>query len=242
MAMTKEEKIAKNYLMRVLATDGYSTYAKIFSKFDFNFTSDPDVVAYLDPARGVIVANRGLDEFQISVIIRHEILHDYLKHEKRLLTKLAVEHGLDPDDLDDIAIRDLKNELYGNKDFNIAGDYEISNKGYTDKDKKTVRNIILNGRTLSGLVTEDDHPEWTELSIEEMFDELRKEKQKMKPDEDVIIGVLLPLKSALDSVIQTGGCDIFVGVDGVMYSSQSVVDYAKQNGIGNIIRQNGGTK
>ena len=76
MGMTKEEKIAKNYLRRVLSTDGYPTYAKIFEKFEFHFTSDPMVVAYLDPKRGVIVANRGLDENQISVIIRHEILHE----------------------------------------------------------------------------------------------------------------------------------------------------------------------
>ena len=58
MSMTREEKTAKNYLGRVLSTNGYPTYAKIFQKFDFNFTNDPSVVAYLDHQRGVIVANR----------------------------------------------------------------------------------------------------------------------------------------------------------------------------------------
>ena len=230
MGMTKEEKIAKNYLRRVLSTDGYPTYAKIFEKFEFHFTSDPMVVAYLDPKRGVIVANRGLDENQISVIIRHEILHDYLKHEKRLLDKLAKEHDLDPDALDDIAINDLKKELYSNKDFNIAGDYEISNRGYTERDKKTVRNIILNGRTLSGLVTEDDHPEWADLSIEEMFDELRKEKQKIEPEDDVINGVMLSeIDPAVADIAKQLGSDVFVGMDGVIYSSPKVIAGLKQS-------------
>ena len=232
MGMTKEEKVAKNYLMRVLSTEGYPTYAKIFQKFEFHFTSDPGVVAYLDPKRGVIVANRGLDEFQICVIIRHEILHDYLKHEKRLLDKLAKDHGLNPDDLDDIAINDLKKELYSNKDFNIAGDYEISNRGYTEKDKKTIRNIILNGRTLSGLVTEDDHPEWKDLSIEEMFDELRKEKQQIEPEDDVINGVMLSeIDERVKNIADMIGSDVFVSIDGTIYSSPEVIEGLKKAGM-----------
>ena len=210
MSMTREEKTAKNYLGRVLSTDGYPTYAKIFQKFDFNFTNDPSVVAYLDPQRGVIVANRGLNEHQICVIIRHEILHDYLRHEKRLLDKLAKDKNLDPDDLDDITIQELKKDLYSNKDFNIAGDYEISNRGYTDKDKETIRNIELNGRILSGLVTEDDHPEWVNMSIEDMFDELKKEKDKIKPEDDIVLGAM--------------SSDYFVGIDGVLYAGPDTLN------------------
>lgn len=209
--MTREEKIAKQYLRRVLNTDGYPTYSKIFEKFDFNFTNDPGVVAYLDPKKGVIVANRGLNENQISTIIRHEILHDYLRHEKRLLDKLAKDRGLNPDELDDIAIKDLEKDLYSNADFNIAADYEISNRGYTDKDKKTVREIELNGRQLSGLVTEDDHPEWVELSVEEMFDELRKERKKVKPEDNAILGQMSP----------DGG--YFVAADGTVYASPEAI-------------------
>lgn len=220
MSMTREEKVAKNYLRRVLSTNGYPTYAKIFEKFDFNFTKDPGVVAYLDPEKGIIVANRGLDENQICVIIRHEILHDYLRHEKRLLNKLAAEKGLDPDDLDDLSIKDLKKDLYSNKNFNIAGDYEISNRGYTDRDKETVRNISLNGRILSGLVTEDDHPEWANMSIEEMFDELRKEQENIKPEENIVMGVMAPLPKGITE-------PIFIGVDGVIYSDPSTLEKLK---------------
>ena len=206
MSMTREEKAAKYWISRVLSSDGYPTYAKIFSKFELNLTNDPSVIAYMVPNEGKIVINRGLDEQQASVTIRHEILHDYLRHEKRLLDKLAKDRNLDPDALDDLTLNDLKHDLYSNNDFNVAADYEISNRGYTDKDKKNIRNIVLNGRLLSGLVTEDDHPEWVDLSVEEMFDKLRKERSKMKADSDqVIMGALSP------------NGDVFIGVDGVVY-------------------------
>ena len=55
---------------------------------------------------------------------------------------------------------------------NIAGDYEISNRGYTEQDKRIARSIMLNGKVLSGLVTEDQHPDWVDLSFEEMYDRL----------------------------------------------------------------------
>lgn len=206
MSMTREEKAAKHYLSRLLASDGYPTYAKIFSNFDLHLTNDPGVIAYMEPNKGIITINRGLDEHQASVTIRHEILHDYLQHEKRLLDKLAKDRGIDPDDLDDLTIDDLRKDLYSNADFNIAADYEISNRGYTEKDKKNIRNININGRILSGLVTEDEHPDWVDLSVEEMFEKLRKEKQKMKPDDNgVIMGALL------------SDGNTFVSVDGVVY-------------------------
>ena len=208
MSMTREEKAAKYFLSRVLSTEGYPTYAKIFSKFDLNFTNDPSVIAYMEPNKGRIVINRGVDETQASVLIRHEILHDYLRHEKRLLDKLAKDKNLDPDDLDDITIKDLKKDLYSSDIFNIAADYEISNRGYTDKDKQTVKNIELNGRVLSGLVTEDDHPDWIDLSVEEMFDELRKQREKDLQD-----------KKNEKNYTYGGFIDetTFVGIDGVVY-------------------------
>lgn len=194
MAMTKQEKLLKLWLIRKLKSQGYLTYAKILREFDIQLLSEnSSAVAYLDPAKGLFAMHPTLDDNQVSVIIRHEILHAYLQHEKRLLDKLAKEHGLNPNELDDLSIKELKQELYSNSLFNIAGDYEISNKGYTDKDKEIARNIIFNGRVVSGLVTEDEHPDWVDMSIEEMFDELRKEKQQDKnsgDDEKIVLGAL----------------------------------------------------
>lgn len=213
--MTREEKSAKYYLSRLLSSDGYPTYAKIFSRFDLHLTSDPNVIAYMEPTKGTITINRGLDENQASVTIRHEILHDYLQHEKRLLDKLAKDRGINPDDLDDLTINDLRKDLYSNADFNIAADYEISNRGYTDKDKQNIRNINLNGRILSGLVTEDEHPDWIDLSVEEMFDKLKKEKQKMKPEDNAIMG-------AFD------GDDVFIAADGTIYAPPETLEKLKK--------------
>ena len=136
MAMTRQEKVLKLWLIRKLKSQGYLTYAKILREFDVILLREgSSAVAYLDPARGEFAMNPSIDYNQASVIIRHEILHAYLQHEKRLLAQLAKEHELNPDDLDDMSVDELKQELYSNKLFNIAGDYEISNRGYTEKDK-----------------------------------------------------------------------------------------------------------
>ena len=175
MAMTRKEQLAKEQIIKVLQTTGYPTYASLLDLFHVNLTEDPNVVAYMEPGKGRIVLNSGLDINQVSTVVRHEILHEYLNHHKRLLNKLAKERNLDPDKLDDLSIKELENSLYSNKAFNIAGDYEISNRGYTDNDKRIARGIMLNGKRLKGLVTEDDHPDWVDLPLEDMYDLLRDE-------------------------------------------------------------------
>ena len=87
MSMTKLERLAKEEVLTILSEEGYPTYAKLLSKFELNLTADPGVVGYMEPAKGRIVLNRGLDIEQVSVIARHEILHFYLEHERRLLQK-----------------------------------------------------------------------------------------------------------------------------------------------------------
>lgn len=215
MSMTREERIAKNEILRILARSGYPTYASLLDEFEVNLTEDPGVVGYMEPNKGRIVLNRGLDLDQVSTIVRHEILHQYLEHEKRLLKNLSKNKNLNFDDLDDASIDDLKHELYSNKDFNYAADYEISNRGYTDKDKDIIRNIKLNGQILNGLVTEDDHPEWVEMSVEEMYNELQKLRKKdseIEPEEEIIYG---------DFIDDT----TFVDNDNEVLGSGSLIDY-----------------
>lgn len=184
MSMTREERATKEYIQNKLAKQGYPTYASILGNFDLNLTRDPNTVGFMEPGKGRIVLNRGLDENQVSVIIRHEILHQFLEHERRLLKHLANEHNLDFDKVDDNSLNDLKRKLYSNDLFNVAADYEISNRGYTEDDKEDIRNILLNGQILTGLVTEDDHPDWVDLSVEEMYDKLREEKQNQPQNQD----------------------------------------------------------
>ena len=209
MAMTKTERLAKKEIYETLKDEGYLKYAEIFKKVDLNITEDPGIVAFFEPSKGRIVVNIGLDIEQISVIIRHEILHYFLEHERRLIDKLSKEKKMDSPD--DISLNDIKRELYGNSDFNIAGDYEISNVAYTDEDKVQVRSIKLNGQTLSGLVTEDDHPEWANWSLEDMYDELRKIRKKDLEQAQQNIKDNQVIEGAFADPIT------FVGSDGTVY-------------------------
>lgn len=204
MSMTREEKFAKQLIMRNLSEQGYPTYAKLLNEFDLNLTENPNVIAFMEPAKGRIVVNRGLEESQVSVVIRHEILHSYLKHEKRLLQKLARDSELDYNELINTGMQDvlddLKNKLYSNDDFNIAADYEISNLAYTDVDKDTIRQININGQILSGLVTEDQHPDWVDYSVEDMYQELvnQRKRDENKLDDSVHLGQLKDKTTFID--------------------------------------------
>ena len=159
--MTEEELATKDQLFDLLGKQGYKTYAQLFDKFALHLTEDPGVIAYMVPDKGIIVINRFLLLSQISTVLRHEILHQYLEHGKRELAKLKNRFG------DDFEIDANVHEL-----SNIAADFEVSNRGYTNADKRTVRNLRLNGEVLGGLVTEDGHPDWVDLTYEEMLDKL----------------------------------------------------------------------
>lgn len=214
MAMTAMERACKEDLLDILYKQNFGdTYLPLLEKFEINLTNDPGVVAYIDIHKGVIVINSQLDIEQVSVVVRHEIMHYKLQHEKRLLAKLARDlKGVELEQLEDLTIKELQNILYGDPEatFNYAGDYEISNFAYEDilKDKDTVRNLTLNGIVVGGLVTEDDHPDWINLTIEELYDELQKQRKKdieaIKNSPKVCNGAFID-----DST--------FVGVDGRTY-------------------------
>ena len=152
---------AKQQIIKILREQGYPRYAKLVSLFDIYLTDDPGVIGYMIPGKAKIVLNEGLNIYQVSVIVRHEVLHEFFTHHERQ-TAFDADH------------KDLGSD---HEVANIAADYEISNRGYTQDDKANVSSIKLNGKVLSGLVTEDHYPEWKGLSFEEMYEKLLKEKQ-----------------------------------------------------------------
>lgn len=175
--MTKEERATRLYLAEKLGEQGYATYAKLFMLFDLRLTSDPRYIGYMEPGQARITLNRTLEEHQMLLTIRHEILHEYLSHEMRLLDHIAEKN---PDvAADEVSLKEI---LYQDDVFNIAADYEISNRGYTERDKKDIRNIKFNGQIVSGLVTEDKHPDWINYSVEDMYDLLRDERDQARQD------------------------------------------------------------
>ena len=171
--MTELERIAKEQIINILNEQGYPTYAKLFDLFDLQLTEDPDVVGYMAPQKAKIVLNLNLNTDQISVLVRHEILHEYLTHMERQVAYEKTHPGA--------AEADKLSAQMGNRLGNLAGDWEISNLGYTAADKRIARSIRLNGKILKGLVTDLDHPEWINLTFEEMFEKLVDEFNK-QPD------------------------------------------------------------
>lgn len=157
-----KSEAAKKQLMRLLGSQGYPTYAWLLEPFNIYLTEDPNVVGYMIPGKATIVLNGGLDIDQVSTVVRHEILHEYLSHGPR-------SKAFEKSHPDRLFTPDLSN---------IAADYEISNRGYTDEDKRSMRHLVLGDQVLQGLVTEDQHPGWEDKTFEEMYDELTKEYTK----------------------------------------------------------------
>ena len=157
---------AREQLIKKLRSQGYATYARILSLFDVYLTEDPNIVAYMIPNKATIAINKNLNIDQVSTIIRHEILHEYFNHQVRELDLLKKKN---------LNVNDQLAQL-----SNIAGDYDISNRGYTDADKITARAIVLGDQVLQGLVTEDQHPDWVDLSYEDMMDKLIDQLDKDK--------------------------------------------------------------
>ncbi len=160
MKMSKLEQAAKNQIIDILNKQGYPTYSKLLDKLDVKLIDtekDPNSIAYLDTRTATIYLNPDLTIQQISTIVRHEILHEYLTH----MVRSEKFKQSDP------KYKNIPHEL-----INIAADYEISNKGYTDEDKSIARGITIKDKILQGLVTEDEHPDWTNMTFEEMLKEL----------------------------------------------------------------------
>lgn len=172
---------AKKQIIRTLREEGYPTYAWLLESFDIYLTDDPNVVGYMLPGKARIVLNEELSIDQVSTIVRHELLHEWLNHGPRG-TRWEKEH---PD-------RKTNHDL-----SNIAADYEISNRGYTEKDKRNARSLKLGGQVLQGLVTEDQHPDWVDLSFEEMYDKLTAEYTK---DMDKLMKEIQPLLDAINKM------------------------------------------
>lgn len=167
MIALENEKKAKSQIMDFLAKQGYPRYAALLSNFDVNLTADPDTVAYVENDRARIVVNKNLYLEQLSVVIRHELLHRWLRHNYRLGQHVGQ---------DKWNKRTHQQHMIGN----IAADYEISNRGYTDEDKKVVRTLMIKDKEMRGLVTEDDHPDWVDMSVEEMYDKLTEKLEQDK--------------------------------------------------------------
>ncbi len=184
--MTREERAVKRQLCQLLIDRGHRKYAERFWKLDFNIIDSkkhPDFTAAIsfDEATvflsdGFLGSGQGIFN-QLDVLLRHEMAHNLMMHQIRMMYVFKKLHANDPDEAYEIiSYSSTLHEL-----LNIIEDFEISNKRYSDADKQIVRNMMLNGEIIGGLVTEDQRG-WEKMSLEQMYEELSKELIKINSD------------------------------------------------------------
>ena len=176
--MSQSEKILKKKLINLLKDDGkghhHAKYAAVLEKFIVQIVplgKEPSTAA-ISFDEGIIYINQGFLRdpetfWQLNVIIRHELCHNLLMHQIRMIKYLK----------NTIPELNLRTSMSIHELLNIIEDFEISNKKYTAEDKDTVRHTWLNGKIISGLVTEDHRKSWEKMSLEEMYDAILKEME-----------------------------------------------------------------
>ena len=167
------EKILKKKLVNLLRDDGrghhHAKYAERLEKFDIQIiplSVDESFTAAISFDTGIIYIGEGfLNDpstfYQLNVLLRHELAHNLLMHQVRMAYKIGEKAHLR---------MKLSSSIF--KLYNIIADDEISNRKYNEEDKIVVRNMMLNGKLIGGLVTEDHRDSWKKLSIEEMYDRI----------------------------------------------------------------------
>lgn len=176
--MNARDKLVKEQLIEHLINNGYGTYARRLKEFEV-FVADlfngvPINTAAMFPETGEVVINPGFFDLpdedqawdQLSVLIRHEMLHFLLVHEKRLVDHMK---ATDPD------FENNYKKASIHQIANYAMDWELSELGYDDHDKEVVRVMTLNGEVIGGLILSDDHPEWLHKPMEELFELVKRE-------------------------------------------------------------------
>ena len=184
--MTDRERKLKKALCQLLIDKGHRKYAQRFWKLDFNIIDSkkhPEFTAAIsfDEATvfisdGFLGSGQGIFN-QLDVLLRHELAHNLMMHQIRLMYIFKKLHAHDPDN----AYEHIRYSASLHEILNIIEDFEISNKRYTSEDKKIVKNMQLNGRVIGGLVTED-HRGWDKMSLEAMYDELSNELIKINSE------------------------------------------------------------
>lgn len=178
---TATEKRLKKKLIALLRDDGkghrHAKFANRLEDFIVKIvprTEDPNMTAAVSWEEVTIYVSDGFvtndDEIfgQLNVVLRHELAHYLMQHNIRMLHKLTAKYG-------EKGYTHLSMSKSLHEILNIIMDFEISNKRYTNEDKVTMRNLIIGGRLVTALVTEDHRRQWINLPLEDMYDEIEKE-------------------------------------------------------------------
>lgn len=175
--MTDKEEKLKKKLIALLRDDGkgnhHAKFAERLEDFIIKIVlrkDDPNMTCAVSWDDITIYISEGFIQNpntfgQLNVLMRHELAHYLMQHELRMMQMITKKYG--KEGWTHIKVSQSLHEL-----MNIIEDFEISNKRYTKADKIAVRNMLLFGRLIGGLVTEDHREDWKDLSVVEMYKEL----------------------------------------------------------------------
>ena len=182
---TAREKVLKKKLLALLRDDGkghkHVKYAERLEDFLIKivaYKDDPTMTAAVNFDEATIYISDGFltdpDTFyQLNVLMRHELAHYLMQHQIRMMHKIIEKYG--EDGYTRISMSQTLHRL-----MNIIEDFEISNERYTDADKIIVKNMILNGEEIGGLITENIRGGWAKMSVLEMYDALVEEIESLQ--------------------------------------------------------------
>lgn len=208
----------KSRIILYLKQEGYVTYANRLEDIKFiiadMYHGERIEVAAMIAERAEMVINPAMVDTsyfqgqtkkmmdQLSVLVRHELLHFLLVHSKRLIDHLV---KINPN-----WKKDLRGYPIGRLS-NLAADWDLSREGYDEHDKEVVRLMTRNGKVIGGLILSDDHPEWINLTYEEILDKLIEERTNAinKAKKDLKNSLPQSTKNSNDG----GGIDIDLGGD-----------------------------
>lgn len=177
---TKRERVLKKKLIALLRDDGkghkHNKFADRLEDFIVKivpYDTDPKMTAAVNFEEVTIYISDGFLNnpdtfFQLNVLMRHELAHYLMQHQIRMMHKIIEKYG--EEGYTRISMSQSLHRL-----LNIIEDFEISNTRYTDADKIIVKNMILNGREIGGLITEQIRGNWAKMSVLEMYDALTAE-------------------------------------------------------------------
>lgn len=155
---TEDERTLKSKLIKLLRTNGHNKFADRLNKFSLKIVAleDEPRTAAISFDTGTIFINEGFlsdpKTFkQLDVLMRHELAHNLMMHQIRMAHELEKKYGNEMG-------KSLSKSVSLHQLLNIIMDDEISNTRYTAEDKKTVQNMVLNGKVIGGLVTELHRP------------------------------------------------------------------------------------
>lgn len=136
--MTREELLLRKELVKLLIANNHPKFARRLAKFAVNIVElkdAPGFVAAISYDEGTVYISRGLllDQKtfnQLDVLMRHELAHNLLMHQVRLMRHLGDELG-----------ERFSSSATLHQLLNIIEDWDISNTRYSEADKKIVKNL-----------------------------------------------------------------------------------------------------